>query len=459
MIDLNLLGAHEEQWIDLLAKLYPELKVPSISEEEIHTIAKTVTIQVTDDCCMACTYCYQHHKQHHIMSANTVKEIIDFLLNPNNNYITPENSPGIVLDFIGGEPFLAIDTIKEAVDYFTKRCIELDHPWLFMHRFSLCSNGLLYFDPKVQNFLQEYLWRVSFTITIDGNKELHDSCRLDLNGNGTYDRARSATTHFREHFRNDIGSKMTIAPANVQYVTEAVKDFFKYGHKDIALNCVYEEGWTNEHATILYYQLKNLADYMLTNKYYYDHTIRLFNYEWFQPLSENYNQNWCGGVDNAMLAFDYKGDIFPCLRYMESSLPKDREPIIIGNLDHGIYKTEKEQFWKQELSNVDRRCQSTDECFNCPIAAGCSWCSAYNYECFGTVRKRATFICPMHKATALANVYYWNLLLIMEDDERRFKNYVPDEWALEIISQEELDLLKFLEQCPYGAKDIQKLLT
>ena len=58
MIDLNLLGAHEEQWIDLLAKLYPELKVPSISEEEIHTIAKTVTIQVTDDCCMACTYCY-----------------------------------------------------------------------------------------------------------------------------------------------------------------------------------------------------------------------------------------------------------------------------------------------------------------------------------------------------------------------------------------------------------------
>lgn len=81
---------------------------------------------------------------------------------------------------------------------------------------------------------------------------------------------------------------------------------------------------------------------MLINKYYYDHTIRLFNYEWFQPLSENYNQNWCGGVDNAMLAFDYKGDIFPCLRYMESSLPKDREPVIIGNLDHGIYKTEKE---------------------------------------------------------------------------------------------------------------------
>ena len=55
------------------------------------------------------------------------------------------------------------------------------------------------------------------------------------------------------------------------------------------------------------------------------------------------------------------------------------------------------------------RCsQSTDECINCPIAAGCAWCSAYNYEYFGELNKRATFICIMHKARALANVYFWN---------------------------------------------------
>ena len=60
------------------------------------------------------------------------------------------------------------------------------------------------------------------------------------------------------------------------------------------------------------------------------------------------------------------------------------------------------------ISNITRKSQSTEECFNCPIAAGCSWCSAYNYEQFGTPNKRATNICCMHKAASLANVYYWN---------------------------------------------------
>ena len=48
---------------------------------------------------------------------------------------------------------------------------------------------------------------------------------------------------------------------------------------------------------------------------------------------------------------------------------------------------------------------------------------------------------------------------MMENDERRFKNYMPDEWALQIISQKELDLLKSLEQCPFGADDVQELLS
>ena len=34
---------------------------------------------------------------------------------------------------------------------------------------------------------------------------------------------------------------------------------------------------------------------------------------------------------------------------------------------------------------------------------------AYNYEKFGDINHRATFICPMHKASALINVYYWNM--------------------------------------------------
>lgn len=46
------------------------------------------------------------------MSFETAKEIIDFLLDENNTYINPKNSPGIIIDFIGGEPLMAIDLIQ-----------------------------------------------------------------------------------------------------------------------------------------------------------------------------------------------------------------------------------------------------------------------------------------------------------------------------------------------------------
>lgn len=51
----------------------------------------------------------------------------------------------------------------------------------------------------------------------------------------------------------------------------------------------------------------------------------------------------------------------------------------------------------------------------------------------------------MHKARALANVYYWNSLYKKLNIDKVKQNYLPDEESLKIISQEELDKLKLLE--------------
>jgi uncharacterized protein len=79
-----------------------------------------------------------------------------------------------------------------------------------------------------------------------------------------------------------------------------------------------------------------------------------------------------------MLAFDPEGKAYPCLRYMPSSLGTDREPIIIGDTD-GIYNTPETKAIYDDMQKVTRQSQSTQECIDCPIAAGCAWCSAWNY--------------------------------------------------------------------------------
>lgn len=109
----------------------------------------------------------------------------------------------------------------------------------------------------------------------------------------------------------------------------------------------------------------------------------------------------CGGT-GLMLACDPDGILYPCLRYMPSSVGRNRDDYVTcGDIKDGLdYDKLK------EMQKVTRRSQSTDECFYCPIATGCAWCSAYNWESQGSYNKRATYICPMHKARALVNVYY-----------------------------------------------------
>lgn len=114
-----------------------------------------------------------------------------------------------------------------------------------------------------------------------------------------------------------------------------------------------------------------------------DYYISLFEENFFHPKQPDDLENWCGG-NGVMLAVDPDGIIYPCLRYMESSLAGQQEPYSIGDVDTGICQTECDRCRVECLKKIDRRTQSTDECFNCPVAEGCSWCTAYNYQVFGT---------------------------------------------------------------------------
>ena len=395
--------------------------------------------------------CYQHDKKKTHMTPEIGHAAIDWLLasTPENNpYINPENSPAIIIDFIGGEPLMEIDLIEDLICYFKRRTIELNHPWAFRHRFSICSNGVLYFDPRVQSLLQKYGNEISFSISIDGTKELHDACRIFPDGRGSYDIAVKGALHYQEHYGHGaIGSKMTLAPENIKFTCSAVENLLKLNYKSINLNCIFEEGWTNKDASILYQQLKQIADFMIEKKLYKDTTISMFSLRCGHPLDEKDNENYCGGAgQGGMMAINYLGNIYPCLRYMESSVGDNQPPMIIGNIFEGIGTHLEEQKRLKLLNAVTRRSQSTDKCWTCPIASNCGNCSAYSYEKFGTPDHRATFICPMHIARVLANVYYWNRVFQQENMKERFKNYVPKEWALDIIDENEFNLLNKLSE-------------
>lgn len=440
-----------EQYQDMIAKLYPPKKLVDENGEKI--LSRPITFCVTSACQLRCKYCYEQHKGNSYMKFETAKKFIDLLLTGDkgmNQYITPENSPAVALEFIGGEPFMAIDLIDQIVDYWMDATTEMMHPWADKFILSICSNGVAYFDPKVQNFLEKHKNHLSFSVTIDGNQELHDACRVYAGTNkGCYKEAMAAAQNWMDK-GNYMGSKVTLSPENLKYMYSAIMHMVDNGYYEILGNCVYEAEWTNEDALLFYNEGKKLADEFLRRNMDFDNDYycSLFEPDFFKPKESNDIENWCGGT-GSMIACDWDGEIYPCIRYMEMSLGNDQPKMPIGDVDNGLMQTEEHLKTVETLRKINRRTQSTDECFYCSIAEGCSWCSAWNYQLYGTADKRCTRICPMHKSRALFNYYFWNKYYRANNQNKRMKIYIPDEWALEIIDENELNMLKDLAREDY----------
>ena len=400
-----------------------------------------LTFQVCDDCCLNCSYCYQGFKGHHKMSFETAKKAIDQLLRADDDikgYINSWEIPAVVINFIGGEPFLEIDLIDQITDYFVSKMIEMHHPWATKYRISISTNGILYFDPRVQEYIKKNQNVLGLSISIDGDKELHDSCRVFPDGSGSYEKAMEAVRHYMTHYNNEIGSKMTIAPGNVEYVYRAVVSMIKNGYKTINLNCVYEKGWELHHATTLYWQLKKLADYLLENDLWQEIYLSIF---YLHPGTKSEsNENWCGG-NGEMLALNWRGRYYPCLRYMEDSVGPNKE-YYIGDIEKGIGQDELTALRVKELRSITYQSQSPQECIDCGISTGCGWCTAYNYQEMGSVNKRATFICDMHYATVLASLYYFNSIYEKLGETYRLSFNGIEDKALAIIPKEEFEIIK-----------------
>lgn len=442
LIDPTTVQRKFTSFTDFIAKCYPEASENSATMGPDRVLTRTVTFQVTDKCNLACTYCYQINKSVRRMKFEDAKLFVDKLLSGEDGfseYVSVKNSPGIVIEFIGGEPFLEVDLIDQIVDYFRLRTIELNHPWADKFCISICSNGVLYTDPKVQKFLQKNKDCISFSVTLDGNKELHDACRIFPDGRGSYDLAEYATQDWmnRGYY---MGSKITISPDNLPYIYDALMHIVGLGYTEVNANCVYEAEWTDEQAGQLYHLMKKFADFMLSDNKYKLLDCSLYQSTLGHPKEETDLQNWCGGT-GSMLSMDPDGWLFPCIRYMESSLGASRAPMRIGNVHTGLATCQKDKDCVACLNAIDRRTQSTDECFYCPIAEGCSWCSAWNYQKYGTADHRDTNICKTHRGRVLANVYYWNQYYKKYKIPKVFDLWVPKQWAVPIIGEEEYNYL------------------
>ena len=86
------------------------------------------------------------------MSKETAKRICDLILNQianNNFFFDRQYMKGLVLEFIGGEPFLYVDLIDYIVKYFINKLYYIAPEVVPFVRLLITTNGMNFLTGKV----------------------------------------------------------------------------------------------------------------------------------------------------------------------------------------------------------------------------------------------------------------------------------------------------------------------
>jgi radical SAM peptide maturase (CXXX-repeat target family)/CXXX repeat peptide maturase len=371
--------------------------------------AQNLQFIVTENCNLRCSYCYINHVSNgERMSFEVAKKFIDYFID--GLHYEPLK-PNVIIDFIGGEPFLEIELIDKITDYFKWKCYISNHDWYWNYRISISTNGVYYGTTAVQRYIQKNDGKISISITIDGVKEKHDMHRVFVNGSGSYDKVVKNIPHYIENFYPT--TKVTFAHGDLALLKDSIIHLWNLGIIDVTANVVFENAWEDGDDKLFEKQLCLLADYVIENDLHHKFFCSLFSDHIGAPYhGDDLRKTSCGA--GKMLAVGPNGKIYPCLRYKKYSLG-NKDEWVIGDVDHGIDREKIRPFMSAMYSY-----QSDKECLECIVASGCGFCQGFNYDAADTDTnfQRAKYICKMHKARVRANNYYWARLYNEKGIER-----------------------------------------
>ena len=306
-------------------------------------------------CNMNCDYCFysdeaskREHSSYGRMSLSTLEEIIIKTL------AFAEGSCSIL--FQGGEPTLA------GLDFFTS-VIALENKWnvnQVMIQNSIQTNGLL-IDDSWAEFFHKHNFLVG--LSLDGTRQVHDTCRKTLDQRGTFDHILQTVSLF-EKYKVEFNILTVVTKHTVSHTKEIYSFYkekgFEWQQYIPCLNPLDE-------FEISYNYSLNTEDYSLF-------LIDLFDC-WYEEAKSGhlrYVRYFIGlmnllcrqapgacemnGVCSRQFVIEADGSVFPCDFYM-------LDPWFLGNLTtDSIENIEKK---RQDLHFIEESSKTDPSCKNC----------------------------------------------------------------------------------------------
>ncbi len=329
---------------------------------------RVVTLTLTQNCNLACSYCYEHNKSAKVMDFNIAKSIID-------KELSTLNADEIIeFDLFGGEPFLEFGLLKQITEYVckvkgNKQC-----------QMFATTNGTLV-HGEIQEWLRNHRCCFICGLSLDGTREMHN-----INRSNSYD---MIDLDFFKELYPEQDVKMTISKETLPHLAEGVIELHNKGFL-VSCNLAYQIDWSaKENASVLDKELHKLIDFYLDNPHIEPCSMLEMG---FGNVAEYTNKaiKYCGAGET-MHSYDIDGELYPCQFFMPLSIGKDKAK-----------NAKNIEFPKENIQDelLDTKCR------DCVIKSVCPNCFGANYAATENIYSRDDNMCRLTKITLKARSYF-----------------------------------------------------
>ena len=351
-------------------------------KERSDGVIKALCLHVAHTCNLNCGYCFASQGKYNgdraVMSFEVGKQALDFLVAHSGSRTNLE------VDFFGGEPLMNWDVVKQRVAY--ARSIEKAAHKNF--RFTLTTNGML-IDDDVIDFANREMSNV--VLSLDGRKEIHDRCRVDYAGNGSWDRIVPKFQKLVEARGNqNYYMRGTFTHANPDFVKD-IETMLDLGFTELSMEpvvCAPDDpaALTKEDLPIVLEQYELLAKKMIERKKagkpftFYHYMIDLTGGPCIYKRISG-----CGSGTEYMAVTPW-GDLYPCHQFVGD------EKFRLGDIWNGVDNT--------AIQNEFRGCNAytRPECADCWAKLYCSGgCAANAYHATGSIQGIYEYGCELFR--------------------------------------------------------------
>lgn len=272
----------------------------------------SVNVFVTSECNMRCVYCYESPKSREQMSENVVDRFVGYICNS----IVANGLDIVKIQFHGGEPLLALPTIKKIISQINEKknskCKIIT---------GLTTNGTVMTDDTL-SFISDEIDLIS--ISIDGKKDSHDANRRMVGNRDSYELVLENAVALLCKYPSLV-ARMTVAKNTLHNVAENIIDLIERGFKIISPELDFiEDSWTEEDIRLYCCELESVYRYI--QRHNIDVTVTTF-----ESTEKAKKGSKCLGGTNS-ISVDVNGKIYPCM------LVVGEEEWIIGNIFTGVDK-------------------------------------------------------------------------------------------------------------------------